>query len=79
MNDLDAAKAAELVKKHAVALHGNLANYSFKLISVAPNTENDVWKVTCEYLVTATDTTPVKYLFRVNVSHGQILDITKLD
>ena len=75
----DAAKASELVKKHAVSLHGNLANYSFKLLEVVPNTEKDMWKVKCEFLATATDVTPNKYLFRVNVATGKVEDIKKID
>ena len=74
----DAAKAAELVKKHAVSLHGTLANYSFKLLEVEPNDKKDVWKVTCEFLATAADSTPNKYLFKVNVSTGTVEDIRKI-
>lgn len=78
IQQLDAAKAASLVKQQAVNLHGNLANFSFKLLKVEPNDKKDVWKVTCEFLASSADAAPNPYLFKVNVSTGAVEDIQKL-
>jgi hypothetical protein len=76
--EFDAAKAAELVKKHVISLHGNLANYSFKLLAVEQNSDKNKWKVTCEFLATAADAKPNRYTFKVDVATGKVEDIKKL-
>ncbi len=79
IQQLDAAKAASIVKQQAINLHGNLASFSFKLLKVEPNDKKDVWKVTCEFLASSADAAPNPYLFKVNVSTGAVEDIQKLE
>lgn len=78
VGDFDAAKAAEIVKKHVTSLHGNLASYTFKLSSVRQNEKKDIWYVNCEFFATVGDKTPNKYEFKVNVSTGNIEEIKSL-
>lgn len=75
--EVDAAKAAQIARAHAIQVSGNLAIFTFKLDKVEPNTAQDVWKVHCEYVARALDKEPTRYLIRVNTATGHVIDITQ--
>ena len=62
--DFDASKAAQLVQEHVISLHGNLAKFTFKIVSV--ELKNNIWNVVCEFTVRIPDENRTKYLFKVN-------------
>lgn len=75
VNSVDADKAAQIARRHAIALSGNLASFTFKLISVAPNSQEGIWKVQCEYQARVTDSSPARYMIKVNIASGTVISI----
>ncbi len=75
INSVDADKAAQIARKHAIALSGNLAAFTFKLLSVAPNSQEGIWRVLCEYHARVTDTGPARYMIKVNIATGTVISI----
>ena len=77
-SDYDAAKAAQIAREYAISLHGGLALYSFKVLSVQPNSVENLWYVDCEFLPTAKDIKPSQYRIKVNTQNGQIAQVEPL-
>ncbi len=75
---VDAANAAKIAKNYAVTM-SPIADFTFRIYSVNRNTEQNIWKVLCEYYSAASDKQPTIYLIRVDVARGAVVDINKAE
>ena len=77
LEEIDAAKAAAVAHTHAISV-SSLASFTFRLISVDKNTQENIWKVVCEYYGTAADKAPTRYVIKVDVSKGTVVSIATI-
>jgi len=78
MDGTDAQKATSLVKKYLVDTYGSLAEYSFRILSVEKNTNENIWIVKSQIYTTPKDNAPTEYIIKVNIKTGEFNDVKSL-
>ena len=76
--EVDALLATNIVKSYFESVYGNIGMLLFKVESVNPNTQENVWKVVCSLFTSLGSGKRTKYLVSVNIATHKIMDVTTL-
>jgi len=77
--EIDVIKATTLVKEYFQNIYGNLGLLLFKIESVNPNTEANVWVVYCNFFTSLGASKRTRYKVRVNIQTGKIVDVNEVE